>query len=494
MEKREIIIMYLKGMSFRMIEKETKINRKTIAKICRQYDDNQTKLQNNDLTQSQRDDIIRTIVDKPKYDTSKRVPRKMTVDLLRRLNEIVEEEIQKTQILGTRHKQKLDGKSVHEMITQEGYDINYRTMMTHWKKINEKAQEAYVRQEYPYGMRLEYDFGEVKLSINNKVDVYHLAVLSAPASGFRWAYLYRSQKMEVFLDSHVQFFEMTQGVYTEVVYDNMRNVVSKFVGRNKEFNQQLVQMSIYYGFDIIATNPRSGNEKGSVERSVEVIRRRMFTKKYKFDSFEQAQAHLQTELLKLNQNSKIEEEKTHLRDYKAPYELSTLVESKVDKYSCLCLDNNYYSVPDYLVGLTLSVKKYYDHYDVFSNHQYVCTHKKIDGVGQYQLDLLHYLKTLSNKPGALKNSLALKQCPKLNHIYQTYFKEKNREFIELLLENSDKQISELAEVLNLHSRERIYVHKKDDIEVATQKEIQRLNQIYGLQNSNKGGNECPLKH
>ena len=43
MEKCEIII---KGMSFIMIEKEIKINRKTIAKICRKYDDNQTQLQN----------------------------------------------------------------------------------------------------------------------------------------------------------------------------------------------------------------------------------------------------------------------------------------------------------------------------------------------------------------------------------------------------------------------------------------------------------------
>lgn len=35
----------------------------------------------------------------------------------------------------------------------------------------------------------------------------------------------------------------------------MRNVVSKFIGKNeKELNQDLVKMSLYYGFDITVTS------------------------------------------------------------------------------------------------------------------------------------------------------------------------------------------------------------------------------------------------
>ncbi len=63
----------------------------------------------------------------------------------------------------------------------------------------------------------------------------HLAVFTAPASGFRYAYLYKSQKQEVFLDSHIKFFEMLGGSYDEVVYDNMRNAVSDFLP-NREKN------------------------------------------------------------------------------------------------------------------------------------------------------------------------------------------------------------------------------------------------------------------
>lgn len=78
-----------------------------------------------------------------------------------------------------------------------------------------------------------------------------MAVFCAPASGFRWLYLYTNQKKAVFMDSHVQFFNEIGGVWQEVVYDNMKNVVSKFIGKNeKELNEDLLKMSVYYGFRI----------------------------------------------------------------------------------------------------------------------------------------------------------------------------------------------------------------------------------------------------
>ncbi|OQA12993.1 MAG: hypothetical protein BWY62_01457 [Firmicutes bacterium ADurb.Bin356] len=54
------------------------------------------------------------------------------------------------------------------------------------------------------------------------VKSYHIAVFCAPASKFRWLYLYTNQKRDVFKDSHVQFFAMMGGVWREIVYDNMK--------------------------------------------------------------------------------------------------------------------------------------------------------------------------------------------------------------------------------------------------------------------------------
>ena len=93
----------------------------------------------------------------------------------------------------------------------------------------------------------------------------------------------------------------------------MRNVVSKFIGKSeKELNEDLVKMSIYYGFDINVTNAFSGNEKGYVEGSVKYLRNKIFAENYKFPS-----------------------------------------EDSVIEY-------NFYSVPEYLVGLNVTSKIYYN--------------------------------------------------------------------------------------------------------------------------------------
>lgn len=480
MNKQEVIIRHLRKESYRSIARNLGMSRRTVTKICKEYDEKQKQLEDENLKEEEKDEIVRSIIEKQTYDTSKRMPKKATPAILKRLQELIESEGVKLKILGGNHKQKINGKMAHEILEEEGYEIKYRTMMTHWKKMNENHQEVYIRQEYEYGERVEYDFGEVKLYINGKVEKCHMGVFSAPASGYRWAYLYKNQKMEVFLDSHVRFFEKMKGVYGSVVYDNMRNAVSKFIGREKEYNKQLIQLSLYYGFEIITTNPRAGNEKGSVERSVEVIRKRSFTKRYKFKNFEEAQEHMAKELIKLNEKSEIEEEKKHLQGYRVAYELANLVEAKVNKYSCVSLDNNFYSVPEYLVGKKLRVKKYYDHYEIYSNKEYVCRHKKIDsGVGVYQLEINHYLKGLQQKPGALRNSLALKQCPRLHTIYKTNFKRKEKEFIQILIENKEKTIDAIAAIL-LEKQE---PSKSEEVEAATRAQLIALSQFYGLKES-----------
>ena len=185
--------------------------------------------------------------------------------------EILEDEEKKVKILGT-NKQALTKQQIFELLKKQGFTLSYSTVVLEMRRITSSGNECFIRQDYDFGDRLEYDFGEVKLVINGITKKYYIAVLSSPAGNFRWCYLYDNCKKDVFLDSHVKFFEMIGGVWKEVVYDNMRNVVSKFIGRNeKELNEDLVKMSLYYGFDINVTNAFSGNEKGYVEGSVKYL-------------------------------------------------------------------------------------------------------------------------------------------------------------------------------------------------------------------------------
>lgn len=450
LDKAAIIKLKETGMSNRGVARELGIDKKTVNKYWNEYKENIQRLSEttdtNEITQIQED-----ITSAPKYNSDSRTRRKVTPEFLNALEKILEDEEKKIKVLGT-NKQALTKQQIHELLKQQGFSLSYPTVVLEIKRIKSSGNECFIRQDYDFGDRLEYDFGEVKLVINGVVKRYYIAVLSSPSGNFRWCYLYDNCKKEVFMDSHVRFFEMIGGVWKEVVYDNMRNVVSKFIGKNeKELNEDLVKMSLYYGFEINVTNAFSGNEKGYVEGSVKYLRNKIFAKNYKFNSEESAIEYMESQLMKLNENSKIEEEKKKLKPTKPPLELANIKKSFVNKYSFVQIENNFYSVPEYLVGLNVTSKIYYNKILIYSNNEFVCEHKKIDGVKKISADIRHYLKTLTFKPGALRNSYVLKSNPKLKSIFDKYYTNNPKKFIDIISKNKEVSDDDLEKILITNS-------------------------------------------
>ena len=477
MDKSSIIKLKEQGYSNRKVEKMLKINRKTIAKYWNEYQTNIEKL-NNTKDDLEIKEIQEKIVAKPKYNSKNRVKRKITPEFITALKNILNEELEKEKILGT-NKQALTKLQIYKLLKKQGFDVSYSSVANEIAKIKNSGKECFIRQDYEFGDRLEYDFGEVKLVINGITRKYYIAVLSSPAGNFRWCYLYDNCKKEIFLDSHVRFFKMLGGVYKEIVYDNMRNVVTKFIGKNeKELNEDLVKMSIYYGFEINVTNAFSGNEKGYVEGSVKYLRNKIFAENYKFISEEAAIEYMESQLIKLNENSQIEEEKKHLKIAKPPLELVNITSSVVNKYGFIQIENNFYSVPEYLVGRKVTSKIYYNKILVYSDYELICEHKKIDGTKKISADIRHYLKTLSKKPGALKNSYALKSNPNLRTIYNKYYIQKPKDFIQIIAENKEKSDKELEKILIKKSTNLIVLEEeKNNINNLTRKQTSMYNQI-----------------
>ena len=453
MEKNTVITLKLKGKSNRWIARETGIDRKTVADYWDEYQELIGQLEPGGNNQ----EIQEKIVAAPSYDVSSRRPLKYTEQIDKAIDGILESEAEKARELGEDNKQKLTNRQIHGLLRGQGYDVGLTFVTTHLKEKRDKRAEAFIRQEYNYGERLEYDFGEVKLVIKGVTGTYYLAVFGSPRSSFRWAYLYKNQKKDVFLDSHARFFEMVGGVYQEVVYDNMKNVVTAFIGiSEKELNADLIAMSTYYGFTVNVTNCFSGNEKGYVESSVKAVRREAFAVRYRFDSLEEAEGYLVGELIKMNAGSGIEEEKRYLMPWRPPLELSQMAESKVDKYGFVRVDNNYYSVPEYLVGKKVSVRTYVKEIVVYCGLNEVCRHEKKDGRGEMSVNIFHYLDTLYKKPGAIRNSKALKSETELKAVFDCYYTTRAREFIDILRLNQDKPLGDIVGVLRAAGAGNVY--------------------------------------
>ena len=206
MDKLTIIRLKEAGRSNRSIERELGIGRKTVARYWKKHLALIDSIKLNPSDSEAKDQIVEA----PSYQVGNRSKRKYTPEIDARVNELIQSEIEKTQHLGP-HKQKLTATGIFEIIHSEGFDIGKSTILNQVKEKRNSHKEAFIRQEYPLGYRAEFDFGEVKLSINGTVKKYMLAIFSAPTSGFRRARLYESANQKVLMDAHIHFFNSVGG-------------------------------------------------------------------------------------------------------------------------------------------------------------------------------------------------------------------------------------------------------------------------------------------
>lgn len=445
-DKNRILISYYReGKSKSEISRLLKISRKTVRKHIvnheQEYGSNIDDIQ-----------LGQGISSKPGYDITGRNKKKLTEAVTGEIERCLSANQEKRH--SGMHKQQMKKIDIYEHLLRIGYEIGYTTVCNYIREKGQENRESFIKQVYTPGHTCEFDWGEVKLYLEGKLQKLNLAVFTSAYSNWRWARLYYRQDTLAFGQSHIDYFSEAKGVHKEMVYDNMRVAIKKFTGRTeREVTESFLELSNYYKFGYRFCNIRKGNEKGHVERSVEYVRRKSFSREVHFKDLSQANAHLQEVLKQLNaspqqlENGKsahelFKQEQSHLYAAPVAYKCFGEVHLKADKYATVILYGNRYSVPDYLVYKLISAKVFAEKIDLYYNEEFLCSHPRSYGAHTWTLDITHYLTTLLRKPGALKGSLVLKQSgEKLRAIYTEYFSGASRDFIELLQYCKEKEIS-----------------------------------------------------
>ena len=455
--KQSIIIRYYRqGQSQRQISRELGLNRKTVRRYIESYERTRSSSNTTASTSEEVKELEAlnaNLQEAPQYDTSKRSKRKLTKELCAQIDVyLAQNRVKRSSGKSKQVMKKID---VWEALVVLGFSISYPSVCNYIRS-QESQKEAFIRQVYKPGSVCEFDWGEVKLIIDGVEHKLQLAVFTLAWSNYRYAYLYNRQHTQSFHQSHVRFFEHIAGIPVQMVYDNMRVVIKRFVGRTeKEATKGLLSLSMYYQFAFRFCNVRKGNEKGHVERSVEYIRRKAFCIREEFVDLAAANAHLLKIVRGLNEKEQVQKGASALAQLQqarpylgpcpaVPMECAELRSLRVDKYSTICMAQNHYSVPEQLVGKMVEVKIYAEHLLVYYNKQALCRHQRHHSRFGWHLDLAHYLSTLQRKPGALKGSQALEQASiTLRGIYHKYFQEQPRQFIDLLHYQRAEQVSVL---------------------------------------------------
>lgn len=428
-DKLDVLMRHFKyGEGIKKIARETTFSKNTVREYIREFEEKRAALMEADPSIDTLF-VIDTIVENPKYNVDNRTSSIMTDIFMTKIKEYLSENEYKRQN-GLR-KQCMNAQNIHEQLVKIGYKGSYPSTCIYVRRLKNVTNEAFIKQIYEFGEICEFDWGDVKIRYDGIIKPFKMAVFTSAKTNFRFAFLYRKEDTQAFIDAHARFFEMVGGVYKTMVYDNMKVAIAKFVGNEKEPTEALKKLSLFYGFNFRFCNIRAGNEKGHVERSVDFVRNRAFSSSIDFD-FESANEHLEQTLIRINKAC-LEPEKPMLLKYPGKYETAEVREAFVDKYSVVAFLNNKYSVPDHFVGKYITLKAYVDQIVIIKDRQQVAQHKRLYGLNEWNVDIFHYIKTLTRKPGALKGSLALSQLQNdLKCIYDKHFKATPRDFIKLL--------------------------------------------------------------
>lgn len=477
--KNEVIIRYRSGESKRSISKSLGISRNTVARYIKQYDELEAK-----LSEAVDKTVIAAIQDEicsaPKRKVVNVKKKAFTPEVERRFYELIAIDEKRKEVLGT-NKQTLSAAGLTRRLNSEGYKVSESTILIYFNAYKNAHPECYIKQWYDYGKRAEYDFHQIKVSIAGEVKVYHQVTISLPKSNYVFGLLYKNENIKTVMDSIIKFISFCGGVFEEMVFDNMSTVVKRIIKPNdKEYTDDIIRLSTYYGFKITTCNPRSGNEKGHVENSGKLVRKELFSLDYEFESEEALYEYYNKRLALYNKDAlkEFEIEKKALKPKPAhDYLICDFAKCSVSSYSLVTIGNNFYSVPDKYVGKEVIANIFSDRVVLFDKDHQIASHIKKEGFQEYSIEISHYLNTFLKKPGALKNSLALKQAPDtLKHIFCEDYSMDAKKFIEDLIKNDLKVSS-------------INTHKPIDIIADTsENQLNDISKLFGQGDLNERDN------
>ena len=185
-----------------------------------------------------------------------------------------------------------------------GFTGSYRTVCMfvqewHVTHVEGGVDDGSERLEHPPA-DAQLDFGTMEVEHKGEFKDVKVLVMSFPYSNAGFAVALPSENQECLLEGMKQLFSQADGVPKNIRIDNMATTVketkSKF--EQAQLTDGFQQFANHYGFHTQVCNPRSGNEKGSVENKVGYVRYNFFPTAPRMADYESLNKDLYTQLLK----------------------------------------------------------------------------------------------------------------------------------------------------------------------------------------------------
>jgi transposase len=346
---------------------------------------------------------------------------------------------------------RLRAQQVYGMLKDRGVDVSYTLVVKYTRSFRHKREKVYHALTFLAGEEAQVDWCFIKHNSLGKLCCF---VLILSHSRVMFAHVFPRALFEFFIEGHLMAFSAMNGTTRSLRFDNLRTVVLR---RKPEvqYNPLFLSFCRHYGIEIRLCNPGAGNEKGRVERAIRTMKEMFFNK---MDTCTSLQALNRGLHEWVNHKNQVVHRTTKQRpvDLLEEERLRTLPEIpwnnvvihtpvKTTKTGMMIFDTNFYSVPDYLVGKSLSIHSTPDKVMIYDSDKQVASHPRSFERYKQFLNPLH------------RSYRRISQKAKLQRIYEV-IKNMHPAINDFLLRNQTcgedpyKTAHEIFRLMKSHSR------------------------------------------
>ena len=263
--------------------------------------------------------------------------------------------------------------------------------------------KATMHIEHKPGQKLEVDWAGQTLpvidSVTGTVAKAYLFVATLPCSGYSYVEAFMNQKLESWINAHINAWNFFGGVTRILVPDNLKTGVQGTSADIVTLNRTYQEMAEHYATCVIPTRVRKPKDKPNVERAVGITSTWITAalRNQQFFSIPELNIAIREKLTEFNEkpfqkkpgnrrDAFLEEKGFLLPLPRNRYELSSWRVAVVQHNYCVAVDRMYYSVPFEYIKREVEVRMTRNVVEVFFDGCRISSHPRLHGKpGQHRI-------------------------------------------------------------------------------------------------------------
>lgn len=276
----------------------------------------------------------------------------------------------------------LRAQQIYGMLKDRGVDVSYTLVVKYTRSFRHKKDKVYHALTFLPGEEAQVDWCFINHQSLGKLSCF---VLILSHSRYLFAHVFPRASFEFFIEGHLMAFSAMNGTTRSLRFDNLRTVVLRR-RPDVEYNPHFLSFCRHYGIEIRLCNPGAGNEKGRVERAIRTMKEMFFNKMHGYASLQALNRGLHEWVDGKNQSvhrttgqrpgDLLKEERLRALPEIPWNNVVIHTPVKTTKTGMMIFDTNFYSVPDYLVGKSLSIHSTPDTVRIYDSDKQVASHPR----------------------------------------------------------------------------------------------------------------------